>query len=147
MSVCNGQFNLSNYQVQNNNTLTARLFESNKTPIQAINDSRAKIQAITQSFIQVHAKNQRKKVTTQEATGKSRLENIEVALLELANSKAKQLSKGRIQKEISSKRIDSVMGEGSNIIDKSKDKSKSIKSAGGEHDSSMKRRKGVNRRL
>jgi len=61
MIVSNGQFNLSNYQVgcQNNNTFasSAGQCESNKTPIQAINDSKANIQAITRSFIQVCAKN------------------------------------------------------------------------------------------
>jgi len=52
MIISNGQFYLSNFQVG---------CQNNKTPIQAINDSRAKIQTITRSFIQVRAKNQGKK--------------------------------------------------------------------------------------
>jgi len=142
--VPNGQFNLSNFEVrsQNKNTLSSSVeppikpsqnmvtvevmngkrkgpFLSNKETVQTINESRAKIRAISRSLIAVQAKkNAKNKVNTLGEKSKSNPELIKASLQEVGNSNAKQQppKKGK-SGDVSSKRTQNFMGEWMSTID------------------------------
>ena len=142
--VPNGQFNLSNFEVrsQNKNTLSSSVeppikpsqnmvtvevmngkrkgpFLSNKETVQTINESRAKIRAISRSLIAVQAKkNAKNKVNTLGEKSKSNPELIKASLQEVGNSNAKQQPpKKEKSGDVSSKRTQNFMGEWMSTID------------------------------
>lgn len=149
--VPNGQFNLSNFEVDSQNTNTATTavrqseevrqnkgkmealkgkgkaqFITNKKVIQTINESRARISAIRKTLLEVRAKNNEKK-TAQEQKSKSKLEVLEAALLEVGNSNSKHKApKETVAEEVNSKRTKAPQGN-SRGNEQSKQISKSTK--------------------